>query len=192
MAENKLEVNVEQTGSSKTGFFRRRLRAVAAAGSAFVKRTADRTGFFNRRLRIVAAAGVVLVVIAAGTVAYAIRKPDAANVPNPQAPPATGTDKAGQAYEVLPETKRPLDPPPEETSERKPIKDPFAAPLELVGVILGGRGGDLAIIEAGGAAYVVSEGDLVQSVWTVAEIGPGTVLLTSGEQELMLSLAGRR
>ncbi|ACA59478.1 hypothetical protein Daud_0966 [Candidatus Desulforudis audaxviator MP104C] len=156
-----------------------------------VERT-SRTEFFKRHLRVIAALGIAFVVISAGTVTYVILKPDAGNVPADQAPPGTGPDKAGQAYEVLPKTKRPLDPVPEETPKRKQVKDPFIGPLELAGVILGGRGGNLAIIEAGDAAYVVSEGDLVQSVWTVSKIDKDTVLLTAGEQELELSLAGRR
>lgn len=151
-----------------------------------------RIDFLKRHLRVIAAAGIALVVISAGTVTYAILKPDAGNVPNPQTPPGTGPDKAGQAYELLPEIKRPLDPSSEENPERRQVKDPFIGPLELAGVVLGGRGGNLAIIEAGDAAYVVSEGDLVQSVWTVSKIGPDTVLLIAGEQQLRLSFAGRR
>jgi type II secretory pathway component PulC len=49
----------------------------------------------------------------------------------------------------------------------------------------------LAVIEAGSTAYVVSQGAVVAGDWTLAEINRDSVVLTSGNSELILELGGR-
>ncbi len=66
--------------------------------------------------------------------------------------------------------------------------DPFAGQKKLTGVILGGYGGNHAIIETGGADYVVAEGDTIDNFWTVQEILSDRVILVSGEHTEELEL----
>lgn len=70
-------------------------------------------------------------------------------------------------------------------------RDPFATPLKLTGIVTGGFGDDLAIIESGSAAYIVKVGDVVDEVWTVTKIGKDTVELKTADREIKLQLAAR-
>ncbi|MBM4236338.1 MAG: hypothetical protein FJ152_07695 [Firmicutes bacterium] len=76
-------------------------------------------------------------------------------------------DGADEAV-VLPQQVR-NDNPEDETSLQffSPGTDPFAEPMTLTGIAIGGRGGATAIIEAGGNSYVVFEGDYVDDLWAV-------------------------
>jgi len=64
--------------------------------------------------------------------------------------------------------------------------DPFSDPMRLTGVLYGGRGGPLAIIESSGTSYIVSEGDYVDDLWAVRSIVRDSVVLRAHNQEVRL------
>lgn len=64
--------------------------------------------------------------------------------------------------------------------------DPFSDPMKLTGVLYGGRGGSLAIIESSGTSYIVSEGDYVDDLWAVRSIIRDSVILRAHYQEVTL------
>ncbi len=64
--------------------------------------------------------------------------------------------------------------------------DPFAEPIKLTGVAIGGLGGPMAIIESGGSSYIVKVGDYVDDLWAVLEIKRETVILRAYNQEINL------
>ncbi len=64
--------------------------------------------------------------------------------------------------------------------------DPFSDPMRLTGVLYGGRGGALAIIESSGTSYIVSEGDYVDDLWAVRSIVRDSVVLRAHNQEVRL------
>lgn len=155
-----------------------------AAPSEEQDRLAQLTAIFQKYKRVILI-GAVLGVICAGALAFALTRGA------PPTPPPAGTDVPSvgdQVYNILPETTRPL-----ETGEAKQpgqSRDPFANPMVLTGVILG-DGGNLALIEAGEAAHIVTQEDVIADTWTVKKIGPDFVLLAGEEQELRLDLSGR-
>jgi len=69
--------------------------------------------------------------------------------------------------------------------------DPFGGPMKLVGIILCGKGHHLAIIEAGGTAYVVPRGQKIGDYWTVLSINEKSVELRSTDKDLTLQLVDR-
>lgn len=69
--------------------------------------------------------------------------------------------------------------------------DPFAGPMKLVGVVLCGKGNHLAIIEAGGTAYVVARGQKIAGYWSVLSIQEKAVELRSDDKEMTLQLVDR-
>ena len=66
--------------------------------------------------------------------------------------------------------------------------DPFAEPIKLTGVAIGGSGGPMAIIESGGSSFIVKVGDYVDDLWAVLEIKRETVILRAYNQEVSLFL----
>jgi len=66
--------------------------------------------------------------------------------------------------------------------------DPFAEPIKLTGVAIGGTGGPMAIIESGGSSFIVKVGDYVDDLWAVLEIKRETVILRAYNQEVSLFL----
>ena len=64
--------------------------------------------------------------------------------------------------------------------------DPFSDPMKLTGVLYGGRGGPLAIIESSGTSFIVSEGDYVDDLWAVRSIVRDSVVLRAHNQEVRL------
>ena len=69
--------------------------------------------------------------------------------------------------------------------------DPFSGPMKLVGIILCGKGNHLAIIEAGGTAYIVTRGEEIAKYWTVLSIEENCVELRSDDKDLTLQLVDR-
>lgn len=67
-----------------------------------------------------------------------------------------------------------------------PFIDPFADPMKLTGVVIGGRGGAMAIIESGGTSYIVAVGDYVDDLWAVLQITRDMVILRAYSQEVSL------
>jgi hypothetical protein len=71
----------------------------------------------------------------------------------------------------------------------EPYYDPFADPMKLTGIVVGGsRGGAMAIIESRGISYIVSPGDYVDDLWAVSTITRDKVVLKSYNSEISLYL----
>ncbi len=66
--------------------------------------------------------------------------------------------------------------------------DPFAEPIKLTGVAIGGTGGPMAIIESGGNSFIVKVGDYIDDLWAVIEIKRETAVLRAYNQEIRLFL----
>ncbi len=75
--------------------------------------------------------------------------------------------------------------------EEEIIRDPFESPGELKGIVAGGPGENMAIIETSRAAYVVTVGDVIDNYWTVAEIRRNEVLLEADGEVLRLDIIPR-
>ena len=99
---------------------------------------------------------------------------------------AASTNKSvplDKMYNYLPATKRTLKDFPQG-------QDPFSGTMTLQGIISGGGDGDLAIIRAEGAVYVVSKGMSVADVWQVQDISKSTVTLAAGNKKIRLKFGG--
>lgn len=94
----------------------------------------------------------------------------------------------GDEAEVLPQTRRDNG---ETQSMDVFFRDPFASPLKLTGIVTGGSGGAMAIIESSGTTYVVTAGDVINEFWTVLTISQEAVLLNAGDREVNLRLHHR-
>ncbi len=105
--------------------------------------------------------------------------------------PAITTDFNGLPEEADPDSEQVEILPQLERMEREgalqPL-DPFAAPPMLMGVLLGGGGEDIAIIEAGGNTYITRIGDRVAGLWQVREIHKDKAIIRMGEHETILHL----
>lgn len=66
--------------------------------------------------------------------------------------------------------------------------DPFADPMRLTGVVVGGYGGTMAIIESSNTSYIVSVGDYVDDIWLVHRISRDGAVLRAGGQEIYIYL----
>jgi len=101
----------------------------------------------------------------------------------------TGSETAkspdsGTVSTYLPDTGRKL----EDSSE---IRDPFSSGMVLKGIITGGSGGNLAIIESGNTAFVAGPGEEIAGGWTVTEIKRSAVIIKMGIHKLQLDFNGR-
>ncbi|HHY60739.1 MAG TPA: hypothetical protein GX504_08980 [Clostridia bacterium] len=65
--------------------------------------------------------------------------------------------------------------------------DPFALPMELHGVVTGGKK-DVAIVKARHTTYIVSTGEQVAGGWELVEIKRDSVRLSNGAEEIVLGL----
>lgn len=66
--------------------------------------------------------------------------------------------------------------------------DPFMGPVVLTGVIVGGSGKNVAILEIANNTYVVSEGEVILDYWTIEEIGENFVVLNAEDRTHRVSL----
>ncbi|TYO95059.1 hypothetical protein [Desulfallas thermosapovorans] len=96
----------------------------------------------------------------------------------------TSSPEPGALSTYLPDTSRKLE-------DNREIRDPFSRGMMLKGIITGGSGGNLAIIESGTNAYVVGPGDEMEGGWTVEEIKSGAVILKNGVHKVQLEFNGR-
>lgn len=96
---------------------------------------------------------------------------------------APGSD-SGTLSTYLPDIGRKLD-------AGSEIRDPFTKGMVLKGIITGGSGGNLAIIESGNTAFVAGLGEEIAGGWTVAEIKRNVVILTLGTHKFQLEFNGR-
>jgi len=96
---------------------------------------------------------------------------------------------AAEIVEVLPQQKRNIENNYEQNRNNiNPLMDPFAEPMRLTGVVIGGRGGAMAIIESNGISNIVSAGDYVDDLWAVYKIARGNVILRAYDLEVTLYL----
>ncbi|MEG6522544.1 hypothetical protein [Desulfotomaculum sp. 1211_IL3151] len=98
-------------------------------------------------------------------------------------PPAT-VDPKLPVSTFLPQEKRTLD-------QTTTIKDPFASKMKLKGIMTGGGGTNLAIIELGNTSYIAKPGTEISQGLFVEEIRPDLVLLKSKEERMYLEFGGR-
>jgi hypothetical protein len=68
--------------------------------------------------------------------------------------------------------------------------DPFALPMELVGIVTGGNR-DLAIIKARHTTYIASQGEKIADTWEVVEINRDSVRLKGDTEEIVVELRSR-
>ncbi|GAB6156869.1 hypothetical protein JCM39194_00690 [Desulfotomaculum varum] len=85
---------------------------------------------------------------------------------------------------LLPETKRTME-------ERPQPRDPFSGSLQLKGVITGGGGDNLAIIEAGNVSYIVGPGKELAGGLVVKEVNNNSVVLQAASGKIYLEFNGR-
>lgn len=146
---------------------------------------------FGRSVYLVAAAALLLVVVAFGIYTGVVLTNRSADG-EAAAAEATGGAAAGEEVtataEVLPQLRRDNNQDETATSVEGPFTDPFAAPMLLTGIVIGGRGGAMAIIESGDASYIVAVGDYVDDLWAVLQIAGEMVVLRAGDQEVRLFL----
>lgn len=96
----------------------------------------------------------------------------------------TSSPEPGALSTYLPDTSRKLE-------DNREIRDPFSRGMMLKGIITGGSGGNLAIIESGTTAFVAGPGDEMEGGWTVAEIKSDAVILKNGVHKVQLEFNGR-
>ena len=140
----------------------------------------------DHKVKIAAAvAGVLVLALVAGFASGMIggRNPAPAGDSIALAQASEGNENA----EALPNTTRTFSDPFSVGTDN----DPFAGPMKLVGVILCGRGNHLAIIEAGGTAYIVRRGEKIADYWSVLSIQEGSVDLRSDDKDTTLQLVDR-
>lgn len=138
-------------------------------------------------------AGVILLLAVTGTTygALALRN-DRNAVAGPDNQTLSGTagndSTVADTAEVLPQQIRTNTTEEDENnwSGFEPFIDPFADPMKLTGVVIGGRGGAMAIVESGGTSYLVAVGDYVDDLWAVFQITRDMVVLRAHNQEVSL------
>ncbi|MCJ7806511.1 MAG: hypothetical protein MUP57_03050, partial [Clostridia bacterium] len=148
--------------------------------------------FKNKRFVIIAGA-ILLLAVAGGiysVVVLADRTTSESRIIEPDATGlAPGDSDAADLVEVLPQQRRDNEDSEEQSwTTFDPMMDPFAEPMKLTGVVIGGRGGTMAIVESSGSSYIVAVGDYVDDLWAVYQITRGMVVLRAHNQEVSLYL----
>ncbi len=148
--------------------------------------------FPNNRLYLIIAGSILLLAVAGGVISLFIMGGRTAAEQelqdNNHVSAINGDDLVEQA-EVLPQQIRSNED--SEESDRSafsPLTDPFGGPMKLTGIVTGGRGGSMAIVESSGTSYIVSEGDYVDDLWAVYEISRDIVIMRAHNQEVSLFL----
>jgi len=147
--------------------------------------------FIQQKKRLAAFVSILLIIMSAGLLFYMVKKgnnnypsiaslPEKNDITSPQ--DNINTADSEEKVEVLPQNER-ID---EENLLQPP--DPFASPPQLVGVLLDGEEEALAIIEAGGRAYITAEGETVAGLWKVEEIYRDKVKMVLEDDEVVLFL----
>ena len=148
--------------------------------------------FKNKRFLIIV--GVILFLAVAGgiysIIVFADRTASESSIAEPDVTDSVpGDSEAADLVEVLPQQRRD-----NEDSEEsswiisEPMMDPFAEPMKLTGVVIGGRGGTMAIVESSGSSYIVAVGDYVDDLWAVYQFTRGRVVLRAHNKEVSLYL----
>ncbi len=133
----------------------------------------------KKRLQAVGLAGGLLVLSLLAFFLLVLPWQDAGSAAYRGGSPATRLSTTGaadlqeQSGDLLPQAHRTEETDPEDI--KKP--DYFSGPAKLVGLLTGGKRGDLAIIETPFATYLATKGELIDDYWTLAEIAEDYVLL---------------
>lgn len=108
------------------------------------------------------------------------------NQPAATTTPTTQTTATANV-DVLPQTQRT-----NETVSTSTVtdsaKNPFAGPVTLKGTVLNNKGGNLAIVEAGGSTFIVAKDETIAEIWTVKKITSGEVILVRDGVETVIKV----
>lgn len=148
----------------------------------------------NRSLAITIPIFIVLVVVV--ILVYASGGNNSAELPVETSPAATEqaavttpvptpqpTESGGKEVTTLPKDERDKD-------ESEIIRNPFAAPYRVSGIIHDKSGGSIAIIEAENKTYIVEADDQIGEYFKVIKIESNRVILEIEGQEVVLTLSG--
>ena len=151
--------------------------------------------FLKNRIYLVTA-GLILIIAITLSIYSVVTLRDRTSSDEPSEPAvastetANGNDEVAGTAEVLPQQVRNNEIADDDNdrswSAFSANVDPFSDPMKLTGVLYGGRGGPLAIIESSGTSYIVSEGDYVDDLWAVRSIVRDSVVLRAHNQEVRL------
>lgn len=148
--------------------------------------------FLSNRIYLVVTVAILVVAIAGGIYAILALRSDVAGqdagAQNTEFAPAN--PEISEVAEVLPQQRREVNDTSDSASWNafEPALDPFADPMRLTGIVTGGRGGSMAIIESSGTSYIVSVGDYVDDLWAVRDITGSMVIMRAYNQEVYLYL----
>lgn len=92
-------------------------------------------------------------------------------------------EKKGDSVNILPAEERLIG-----ETEVGFLKDPFEAPLVLIGVLQSGNGEHIAALRSGNMVFYVQEKDFIASTWKIEEIHLDRVFLSSEDREIMLKM----
>jgi hypothetical protein len=99
------------------------------------------------------------------------------------APTQPASDSSGTEVTTLPQDERDKD-------ESEIMRNPFADPYRVSGIIYDKKGGSIAIIEAENKTFIVEADDQVGEYFKVLNIESDRVVLEIEGQEIVLTLSG--
>lgn len=142
----------------------------------------------RNRIFLIVAGVILAIAIVGGVASILILRSNATAADNDGTAGSESADPdIPETAEVLPQQTRNSENADDESwSVFQPFVDPFSDPMKLAGVVFGGRGGAMAIIESSGTSYIVSEGDYVDDLWAVRSIFHDSVILRAHNQEISL------
>ena len=152
----------------------------------------NRSLVFTIPIFIVLVIAVILVYVLSGkgadtseTQSPVETNPTATEQPAESTPAATAepTDSDGTEVTTLPKDERDKD-------DSEIIRNPFAAPYKVSGIIYDKSGNSIAIIEAENKSFIVETDDQVGEYFKVVNIEADRVILEIDGQEVVLTLSG--
>lgn len=151
----------------------------------------NRSLVFTIPVFIVLAVVVVLVYVLGNNKDSAENQPQAEETPvaveQTAAPSLSSTpaptQSGGTEVTTLPQSERDRD-------ESEIIRNPFADPYRVSGIIYDKSGGSIAIIEAENKTYIVEADDQIGEYFKVVKIESDRVVLDVEGQEIVLTLSG--
>lgn len=154
--------------------------------------------FFQENRSLVFTVPVFVILVIAVILVYVLTgKDNTAEAPDPaQTNPVTTeqpaqtneptqapSDSSGTEVTTLPQDERDRD-------QSEIVRNPFAAPYRVSGIIYDKSGNSLAIIEAENKTYIVEADEQVGEYFTVLNIESDKVVLEVDGQEIILTLSG--
>ncbi|MBN2852260.1 MAG: hypothetical protein JXQ23_05925 [Clostridia bacterium] len=110
--------------------------------------------------------------------------PSASAVSNTQTAKPTSTPApttSGTEVTTLPDTERDKD-------SDEILRNPFASPYKVSGIIYDSKGGSVAIVEAENKSFIVKEGDNAENYFTVLNIERDSVIIEVDGETITISL----